>query len=764
MIDPDQPLEEQVARQARIIDALMRRANRQHEIGNTAYGAFQSAVTLQAQVWAKTRDLERTASELHDARAVSERMRKNLADALAAMDEGIALFTGGRLELCNDIFQTLLPDISDRLRPGMTIDDCFAAMSESRHLATGQDGFDAALSQLRQGDVGASVVSLEIGLTGDRWFQISLQRTSPENMVLLLTEITWIVQRNRSEREHLIDRQADYLQAVFENMTSGVCTFSPSGSVMMFNRQFRQLLGLPYTVLQKGADLRRLLDFIGQHALIAEASRSRIRHWLARLNKEGQWRRRMRHASGRMLDLYAHQLPDGGVLLELKDVTLESRATEMLENRVAERTAALTLTNQRLTRQYEEQARVEEELRLAKERAEAAVSSKTRFLAAASHDLLQPINAAKLLIATLLDSVADTPFLPTVERLEGSFSSTEQLLRSLLDISRLDSADQALTPTTLCLGTLMRSVWEDQMPLAQRKGVRLDMVPCGVIVRSDPVYLLRSVQNLVVNAIQYTPPGGRVLAGCRRRGGRIELQVWDTGIGISLGDQQRIFDEFTRADNVEPGSGVGLGLSVVERTCRHLGHSVRVRSKPGVGSVFSIRLQMVPGRATEVPRFGDSPPAGADHALDCIALIIENDPDVLFATARKLEQWGASVLAARSTAEALQFLRDIGMPPDIVLADYQLDDGETGDRAIQAVRQATGAHVPAIMITADRGNDLREQGAEQGFSVLTKPVQLSRLRPLVEWKLRGMSMPDSGPDPARHRQKSALTDRARQLG
>ncbi|MAE88365.1 MAG: hybrid sensor histidine kinase/response regulator [Pelagibaca sp.] len=744
MIDPDEPLDIQLARQAKIIDALMRRANRQHEVGSSAYGAFQSAIALQGQIWAKTRDLERTTDELRHARDDTQRMRKNLADAMAAMDGGVALFTAGRLEVCNDIFQALLPDISERLQPGLEIDACFAAMSDSLYLVTVEGNFDTALAQARRGRVGASVVSLVIELVGDRWYQINLQRTSAENMVLLLTEITTIVRRNRSEKESLIDRQADYLQAVFENMTSGVCTFSPEGEVMMYNQQFRQLLGLPYTMLQQGSDLHRMLDFVAQHALITEAEDFDIGYWLDRLERQGRLRRRVRHATGRMLDLHAHRLPDGGVLLELKDVTLETRATVMLENRVAERTTELTHANAQLRQQFAEMARVEEELRVAKERAEAAVSSKTRFLAAASHDLLQPINAAKLLIATLKDSAAETRFAPMVDRLDGSFCSIEQLLHSLLDISRLESADRSLTPSDVCLGTLMRSVWEDQTPVAQRKGVQLDVVPSMVFVRSDPVYLLRSIQNLVVNALQYTPEGGRVLVGCRRKGGAVELQVWDTGIGISRKDQKRIFEEFARADNVPLGSGVGLGLSIVDRTCRHLGHRVRVRSKPGIGSVFSVEMEAAAGRHAAPQQGCEQTPAVVEAEMDYIILVIENDPDVLYAFTRKLEQWGASVFAARSAAEALTHVRDMGMAPDILLADYQLDDGETGDRAIAAVRAECGVQVPAIMITADRSNDLLKRGAREGFSVLTKPVQLSRLRPLIEWKVRWQA-PEHGP-------------------
>ena len=238
----------------------------------------------------------------------------------------------------------------------------------------------------------------------------------------------------------------------------------------------------------------------------------------------------------------------------------------------------------------------------------------------------------------------------------------------------------------------------------------------------------------MVNAIQYTE-NGRVLVGCRRKGATVVLQVWDTGMGISHKDQKRIFEEFTRADNVPPGSGMGLGLSIVDRTCRHLGHTVSVRSKPGVGSVFSIEMEMVPGRAP-MPVSADTLPTSFDNDMNLIVLVVENDPYVLFATTQKLETWGASVLAAKSTEEALSLVRDIGMAPDIILADYQLDGDDTGVQAIRLIREETGVHVPAIVITADRGPALIQIGARNDFTVLTKPVQLSRLRPLIDWKTR----------------------------
>lgn len=751
MIDPSDSPEEQIRKQGKIIDALIRRMNRQHDLGNSAYATFQSAISLQAQMWAQSRDLERTTSELATVRIERERSRKNLTSALAAMEGGFALFNRGLLEVSNELFQTLLPDISPRVMPGLTIDEYIEAMLSSEDLV-GTDGrLFGALAQARRSAVGTAVNAVVAELIGDRFFQVNLQRTSEDNMVILLTDISRIVRQNRSEKENLIDRQANYLQAVFQNMTSGVCTFDGHGRVKMYNQRFRQLLGLPYTLLQTGAELEHLFQHVKAHAVFEDEDGFDVGFWMERLHKQGRFRTRLRHANGRVLDMHSHVLPDGGFVVDLGDVSAEIRTAEMLENRVAERTAELTEANARLRQQYEEKARVEEKLREAKEAAEAAVSSKTRFLAAASHDLLQPINAAKLLISTIKDATQDAPVGPMVERLQASFTSTEQLLHALLDISRLDSADSsALQPSDVCLGTLIQGVYEDQKRVAEQKGVQLDVVPTMVFVRSDPVYLLRSIQNLVVNAIQYTPSGGRVLVGCRRRGNDVVLEVWDTGIGITLADQSRIFEEFTRAGNVPIGSGVGLGLSIVERTCRHMGHSVWVKSKPGMGSVFSIRMEMVIGRPVQPE---ERVPAGVDEtqSLDLIVLVVEDDPSVLFAMVKKLEQWGASVLGASSTAEAIGFIQDMGMPPDIILADYQLEGTDTGFAAIGAIRQLTGMRVPAIMITADRGDHLLRMGGEHGFPVLTKPVRLRKLRPLIEWLTRDEMVPldTSGTDQSR---------------
>lgn len=729
MINPADPPQVQVEKQARIIDALVRRASRQNDIGPSAYRAFQSAIDLQRQVAAQSLELETVRTE-------RERTRKTLVEALSSMGEGVALFSDERLNICNDLFRGLLPDISHRIIPGLSLSHYLELFEISGHVVS----TDRKLSLLRQTlkvrqSAGATTV-LVAELLDDRWYQLSIQQTSVENTVVLMTEITALVRRNRTEKEHLIDRQADYLAAVFQNMGSGVCSFSADGEVMMQNGRFREILGVPLTLLQPGTRLSTILDYLRTRALISEEAWLRVDDWREELTRRGALARRVSHGSDRVLDVHANVLPDGGFLVELKDVTLETQTTELLENRVMARTAELTRANEQLTAQYEQKARVEEELRLSKERAEAAVSSKTRFLAAASHDLLQPINAAKLLISTLQETTRETRFQPMVKRLMGAFSSAENLLHSLLDISRLESADlDAVSPMEVDLAALMEGVRDDQSPLAARKGVRLRVVPCSLFVRSDPVYLLRSIQNLVVNAVQYTEPGGRVLVGCRRKGDHVVLQVWDTGIGIARKDQARIFEEFTRGEDVPLGSGVGLGLSIVDRACRLLGHKLSVRSRLGHGSVFSMDIHVVEGAAAQ--RRTKAPIADeGDLPIDHIVMVIENDADVLYGTIQWLEQWGASVLAARSTEEALAHVRDMGIPPDIILADYQLDGPDTGVSAIRGIRSLTGSDVPAIMITADRSELVRRLGLENDLTVMTKPAELSRLRRLIDWKIR----------------------------
>jgi signal transduction histidine kinase len=740
LIDPNEPLEAQVERQKKIIQALIQRATRENDVGGTAYSLFQSAITLQGEVWEKTRHLEQVldtlgqaSNQLRISEFAREQTERNLADALDAMEGGFALFTEDSLEICNTQFKTMVPDLSDKIVAGLSIADYFGALTGSSQVIS--SGVPAINHAREGGNENKAKFPSVFGLKNDRWFQITRKSASASKTVLLSTEITSIVLQNRIEKDRLIDEQAVFLNAAFEHISQGVCTFSASGSLILRNERFRKLLRLPMQLVRKGTALCQILEFFIRHELPAETRLATQKEFLAAVEPDGAGiERKVRLFSGDILNISIHRLPDEGFIMNVMDFTAEARMTELLERRVRERTIELTEANNRLRRQNEEQILIDEQLREAKERAEEAMTSKTKFFAAASHDLLQPVNAAKLLISTMSESVTDRAVADTVSRLERSFKSIESLLHALLDISRLDSTGTELSLTTFNVGELLASVQTDCAQLADEKGLRLDIVPSSLWVRSDQRYLMRSVQNLIVNAIQYTE-NGRVLAGCRRKGADVVLEVWDTGIGISKKDQKRIFNEFTRATPDNVGFGMGLGLSIVDRACRRLGHSVSVRSKPGVGSVFSITVPLAEAPA-EIASIATTDLIKPTGDMDVIVLIVENNPDVLFATARKIEAWGGSVLTAASTAEALEQVQELGMPPDIILADYQLDGDDNGVRTIVDLRRETNSDIPAIMITANREETLVNEAREHGFTILTKPVQLSRLRPLIDWKTR----------------------------
>ncbi len=742
MIDPAEPLEKQVEKQAKIIEALVQRADREHDIGNSAYSLFQSAIALQGEVWEKTKDLERAldtlgraSNALQIAEYARDQTQRNLADALEAMEGGFALFTDERLQICNDQFKRLIPNLEEAIVPGLTFDTYFEAVEQSPYVSRGSEAKGHVIHKPYFDISRDNAAPFVLGLKNDRWFQLTHKRTSSDSIVVLQTEITNIVRQNRVEHDRLIDEQAHFLQAAFDHMSQGVCTFSQEGTLLIQNARFGDLLGLPYSLRRKDIAFGQILEYVKDHKLLTStASTDKINTWVAQLRTNKTFKERVRHARGAMLDIHAHTLPDGGFIVNIMDVTVESQTTESLENRVQERTAELMQANARLVRQHNEQEQVEEQLRLAKEEAEAAVSSKTRFFAAASHDLLQPINAAKLFISTLVEMSRNSTMEETVDRLDRSFTSIESLLHAVLDISRLEATGTEISVTAFCIDDILQSIKEDYSQLAAEKHIRLDVVPSSIWVKSDHRYLLRCIQNLVVNAIQYTHEG-KVLVGCRRKKKHVVFEVWDTGVGISKKDQQRIFTEFTRVKSDKSGFGMGLGLSIVDRACRHLGHKVDVRSKPQVGSVFSITIETAePTLVPAASKVKKSVEPDAD--MDLIVVIVENDPSVLFATTQKIESWGGSVLAATGTEEAVQLVREIGMAPDIILADYQLEDGDNGIKSIMALREETQSDIPAIMITANREDYLTRASQQYGFTVLTKPVQISRLRPLIDWKTR----------------------------
>ncbi len=514
----------------------------------------------------------------------------------------------------------------------------------------------------------------------------------------------------------------DLLQSALDQVDQGLSVFDKDLRLICWNRQFRELLGLPPEVGRVGMPLDRILrklaergDFGGGdlEALIAE----RIEKLATRM--EPFHERLM--GGRRVLEVRSSPMPQGGFVATFSDITQRvaaadalRRANETLERRVRERTAELTKVNRALAE--------------AKAKADQANLDKTRFLAAASHDILQPLNAARLYATSLVEREKDSENRRLAANIDASLEAVEEILAALLDISRLDAGAMQPEPARIALSDLFERLRLEFAPLADEKGLSLRIMPTRLWVRSDRRLLRRMLQNYLSNAIKYTECG-RVTLGCRRRGDEVEIQVWDTGIGIPEDEQPLVFEEFRRLHDKRSGArGLGLGLSIVQRIARVLGHEIGVRSEPGRGSMFFVRLARVAAPSVEeVPRER----AGAGQTMSgSLALCIDNEPRIVESMATLLNNWGCEVITALGIREALEAVEAEGRAPDMVLADYHLDDG-TGLEAVSALWERTKREIPAVIITADHSPELEREIRRRGLALLRKPLKPAQLRALM---------------------------------
>lgn len=417
------------------------------------------------------------------------------------------------------------------------------------------------------------------------------------------------------------------------------------------------------------------------------------------------------------------------------DITERHQAREKLrqlnadlERRVEERTDELQNANVVLRYQIEQREKVEQELVVAVDAARDANESKDKYLAAASHDLLQPLNAARLLVSALIDSNLPVDESRLVQRVQRSLESAEDLLADLLDISKLDQKAMQADYVHTDIGALMRGLAEEFEPLAENAELNF-RVRVGVgRVRTDPRMLTRILRNLLSNAFRYTAEGG-VLFAARKRGPNLEIGVWDTGIGIEKAKLEDIFREFHQI-LPKGGSrqGVGLGLAIVERMARVLRCEIRVESVYGRGSCFSVLIPLtsvaqlpagLPDRETPMPA------SSSFGGLQ--VLVIDNEEPVQESMRALLARWGCQVVTAGSAASAMEYCQST----DIILADFHLDDELTGCEAIHTVRRHFDRDIPAAVLTADRSDDTRRLITAQYLPILNKPVKPNRLRALL---------------------------------
>jgi signal transduction histidine kinase/CheY-like chemotaxis protein len=372
-----------------------------------------------------------------------------------------------------------------------------------------------------------------------------------------------------------------------------------------------------------------------------------------------------------------------------------------------------------------------EQLRAQKRAAEEANVAKSRFLAVASHDLRQPLHALGLFVQALQDSVLPAHERQLVNNVRRSLDAMEELFDSLLDISRLDAGAVRARTETFPLATLFERLRFEYAPVAHQKGLSLTVMKTSVYVRSDPTLLARIVRNLVANAVRYTEHGGVVL-GCRREGDAVRIEVWDSGPGIPADKRCLVFQEFTQLDNPERDrrKGLGLGLAIVERLARLLGHSVTLRSVVGKGSVFAVTLPR--GRKEEhVPAHSGAISSGAFDLTGVLVLVIDDEAAVREGMEVLLRKWGCEVVSAESGAEMRECAGALQRMPDFIISDYRLARAETGAAVVEMLRSEFNADIPALLVTGDTGAERYREGDRGGLPILHKPLNPARLRTLM---------------------------------
>jgi Na+/proline symporter/signal transduction histidine kinase len=545
----------------------------------------------------------------------------------------------------------------------------------------------------------------------------------PDAVLELLDKTSQAVQFNR-----------ELLEATLDNMLQGVAVIDPNLRLVGWNRAYLELMDYPEDTVYLGQPIEELIRFNAERGLIGdEDAEQAVRKRLDLLRSGSPYRYERAWPDERVIEIQGNPMPAGGYVTTFSDIThlkeIEIKLQEInetLEQRVAQR-----------TRELSEAVHDVEEARQA---AEAANRSKTRFLAAASHDLLQPMNAARLFLSILRQQSGESggEQAQLVKRVDRSLTAAEELLGALLDISKLDSGMYEPEPVAIPVRDLCEQLRRRFKPLAANSDLQLRVHSIDQYIFSDRTLLYRILQNFLANAIRYTERGG-VMLGCQRRGDALRISVWDTGVGIDEADSAVIFQEFQRLEYAEhlDEKGLGLGLAICDRIARMLDHPIGVCSRPGRGSRFSVTVPLASREA--IDRGADASSAGSDVGLEGLrVLCIDNEPEILDGMNLLLDRWGCAVWLAEDAEQALEAVRESGAP-DMVLVDYHLANRVSGLEVMSRLDDELDRSVPAIVITADRSPQLEDAARARGYRLLRKPIRPAALRALMTNTLKNLS-------------------------
>ena len=527
-----------------------------------------------------------------------------------------------------------------------------------------------------------------------------------------------------------ISASQDVLQHAIGVARDGMAIFNRDLRLVAWNRAYADIFQSPPGALQIGVALRDLIRLAAEQGVYGRVDVDGFTAARLEVLIEPTESLRLTHArSGQVLEMRSVRLNDGGLFFTYSDATAQAKSEEELE-------AENETLEQRVCERTEELQSLNIELARAKAEAEDADISKSRFLAAASHDLLQPLNAARLYTTALREQIRTAgreDFNRLIGNVDLSLEAVEDILSALLEISQLDAGATKSELTTFSIGSLLHQLAVEFEPQARERGLKFKIVPCSAFVVSDRKLLRRLLQNLISNAVKYTREG-QVLVGARRIGETVRLEVHDTGLGIPETKRILIFREFERLpEAVTAAPGAGLGLSIVERLSRVLDHNVTLVSLLGQGSAFRVIVPRATGVSSPatlpVPR-----PLAPRSLAGLTVAAIDDEADVLHAMETLLKGWDCVVAVGKDLAQVESALEQGGHTPDVLIADFHVGDLD-GLAIIAAIRRRFGP-CPAVLITADRAMSIRDRAETADVRVLNKPLKPAALRSLLsQWRL-----------------------------
>ncbi|MCF2828320.1 MULTISPECIES: PAS domain-containing hybrid sensor histidine kinase/response regulator [unclassified Pseudoalteromonas] len=523
------------------------------------------------------------------------------------------------------------------------------------------------------------------------------------------------------------------LYTSLENLSHGISVVDKDLKLVAWNRRYHEMFAYPDGFLEVGQPIEEVIRFNAERGEcgpgeIDKHVDKRVQHL-----KNGTPHHFIRHRrNGQVFEMTGNPLPEGGFVTSFSDITTHIATQNALEeinmdleNRIEARTQEIRTINMDLKAEIANRHETEQALMAAKKEAEQANESKTRFLALASHDILQPLNAARLYLAAIDTHNLISKDQGNFEKLTDSLDSTVHLMSALLDIAKLEQGAMKPTPRHFNIDDILLPLANEYAIISKEKGLELKVRSSHSIVHSDTTYLRRIIQNLVSNAVKYTD-SGKVLIACRRRKHSLRLEVWDTGPGISNHEQNKIFNDFYRIQAGD-NKGIGLGLGVVKRLCDLLSITISVNSVVNQGSRFAIDIPYGNVDLLQVKEDISQKPQSKTQ-LNVIA--VDDDPKNLEAMASLLDKWHCYYQLFYKVEDALAYAKH-NTAPDVILMDYQLNDNCDGISLIKSLRTMWQDTVPAILITAVRDEEVKIAAKSEQIHYLSKPVKPAKLKALL---------------------------------